>query len=206
MPAAPTVQAWVAGVCRNDGRARRAGEQKTERHKGVADVQDQHQPVAQRAIAGPSGQPHDMQARPRWRAPRRSPLPSGCAIHSARVAALKPITATSKRANGAGSRPGFSRASQLRVKLGNDAAADHHEEQHHGGDAYADAIFCAAADMRLEMKRDIAGEQQRDQADDPQVSPILASDNLARGRRRRPKPGKRRPRSRPAASRSRRKT
>ena len=38
-------------------------------------------------------------------------LAEGCAIHNAKVAAVKPITATSKRANGAGSRPGFSRAS-----------------------------------------------------------------------------------------------
>ena len=56
-------------------------------------------------------------------------------------------------------------------------------QQHGRGDADAGAIFGAAVDMRLEMKRDIAGEQQRHQADDPEISPILAGDDLARGGR-----------------------
>jgi hypothetical protein len=63
-----------------------------------------------------------------------------------------------------------------------DAAADHRDQQHHGGDADADTVFSAAMEMGLEMKSNVAGEQQAHQANDFQVSPILARENLARNR------------------------
>ena len=63
----------------------------------------------------------------------------------------------------------------------NDTAADHHDQQHDGTDADAGAVFGRAPHVRLDVKCDVAGEQQRDQTHDPKISPILAGDNLARG-------------------------
>ena len=60
VPTAPTVQAWMPASTDDVERAR-AGEQKSERHENVSDVQNEHQTIAPRAIAGPAGQSHDMQ-------------------------------------------------------------------------------------------------------------------------------------------------
>jgi hypothetical protein len=107
--------------------------------------------------------------------------PKGCAVHSASIAALQPITATSKRPNGVGSRPGFSRTSQLRVKLGIIRPPITTMSKTIAAMPMRAPYSAVPLDMGLDMKRDVAGEEQCDQTHDSEISPILAGNNLARG-------------------------
>ena len=86
-------------------------------HKQVGDVEDQHQPVAPRPPAAPARQPRGV--REAGGDKRSHERGCGAAIQAAKAKRrASRIAAMSQRSAGAGSAPGFMRASQLRVKLG----------------------------------------------------------------------------------------
>ncbi len=91
--------------------------------------------------------------------------PTGSTHHKASVTALNRITATSKRANGTGSRPGFSRTSQLRVKLGIMRPPMTAISSTVAAMPTRLPYSALPRTMRLQMKGDVAGEQQRHHGD-----------------------------------------
>ena len=102
-----------AGRHHAEGARRSAG---SRRHERVADVEDEQQPFATGTIPGPATETNGVHG-----AGNSEHIP----VHRRRrtiqnTSAMAPtaMVSMSKRANGTGSRPGFSFTSQLRVKLG----------------------------------------------------------------------------------------
>ena len=67
-------------------------------------------------------------------------------------------------------------------KARDDAAADQRDQQHDDGDADPDPGLRGAVEMRLEVKRDIAGEQQQNQHHHIEIFPVAPGQDLARRR------------------------
>lgn len=100
------------------GNQRGGSEQKeAERDESIADVEDQREAVPNGSVAGPPGHPYRLQEPARRERDARRPKARGDHPGGQSAAGYRqgdPIEAP----EGAGRRPGFSRTSQLRVKLG----------------------------------------------------------------------------------------
>ena len=91
------------------------------------------------------------------------------------------ITTMSKRPNGTGSRPGFSRASQLRVKLGTIRPPISVISMITTASPTRVLYVGRAGEMRFEMECDVAGREQADQQRPPSgCCQLRARDDLAR--------------------------
>src|SRR5579872_5821917 len=86
-------------------------------HEGIGDVQDQDEPVDKGPVAGPAGEPDEMQDSCKAKRSRHVRAFRN-ATHAMRANVATSIAMASNRPKGVGSRPGPRRASQLRVKLG----------------------------------------------------------------------------------------
>ena len=78
-----------------------------------------------------------------------------------------------------GSRPGFSRTSQLRVKLGMMRPPISEISSTTTAMPTRMLILGCALEVGLEMERHVAEEQHQDQDDDTEIVPLLAGDDFA---------------------------
>ena len=86
----------------------------------------------------------------------------------------------SKVPNGAGIRPEPCRASQLRVKLGTNSAANQHDQKDDRANAEPGRIVGRTVKMRLEMEGDIARGKHRHDRHHLEIAPIPSGEDLAR--------------------------
>ncbi len=61
VPTAPPAQAWMPAAGGNESSAASADQQEAERNECVAEMQDQHEPLARRAVSGPAREPGGLQ-------------------------------------------------------------------------------------------------------------------------------------------------
>ena len=162
--AGPGVDAGGGGTRSN---AASPSRQEAERHERVADVQDQDERVARRAVAGPARQPRACSSAGDQQARRRSAACAGARSRRERGRARRDRRPRRSGRTAPAARPGFSRASQLRVKLGTMRPPISVISSTTAAMPSADAVVGRAGEVRFEMKRDVAGRQQADERRPP---------------------------------------
>ncbi len=114
-----------------------------------------------------------MSASPTPRLSGATIQPTSAAADSADAESVKPVECLGE--------PALATALQKSVgEARHDPASDQHDQGDQHGEREAAAMGGVAAQVRLDMKKDIGGEQQRDDDQHPEITHVLASEDLAR--------------------------
>ena len=168
-----------AGTWRHEPERGKAAQEEAQRHEGKADMQDQDEPVSERAITGPTGEPQRIEqgGGQQRHAGRRAVWrhhPEGEAGGAERHAEL--VEASKLRGHPARWAPHQPVAREAR----DDASADHCDQHDDESNSSACRDLGDALDVRLDVKGEVGDGEQAKHGHHHEVAPILAGDDLAR--------------------------